>query len=123
MLKQLMDFIFGTDKSKVLPEQKDGNQIAHSKRIVDNESVAEAIKNRRTETLSGGFVYRYPVTVGNTTFFHNNIQDAVNFIMSAKTKEEKEARSKLYHQVMERETKQMMDSLHKRIDSEVAEGK
>ncbi len=123
MFKWLMELIYGKKKSKVSSKKKIEPSISGSIRIVDNESAQEAINNGRTEILADGFVYRYPVTDGNTTIFPNNVQNAVNFIMSAKNKSERDARKGLYSQIAARETKQMMDSLEKRINRKIAEEK
>lgn len=123
MIKRIIEYVFSSGKAKAIPEQKTDTSFVQSIKIVDNESATEAIRNGKTEVLADGFVYQYPISDGNTTIFPNNIQNAVQFMMSAKTQKEKNAKSGLYHQVMERETKLMMESLQRKIEREIAEGR
>lgn len=107
LIKSLVDFF------KSFFTKRTETSVSQYFRIVDNESAAMAIKNGKTEVLADGFIYRYPVTDGNTTIFYNNIQEGVNYILSAKTEDEKEARKDLYSQIIKRESQQVIDSINR----------
>jgi hypothetical protein len=77
----------------------------------------------RTEILADGFIYEYPYIKDGGRVLPDNIRKAVRFYLTAKTDQERKARTLLFSQVSEREAQLAVDAIKERINQQIAKEK